>query len=433
MEEKHNHIDTYIRQSLDGFEPEPSERVWKGIKRKLAWNEFVHFNITNFTSNIYQISATVLIGAGIIVGLVTQLLLVDKIRQQAQVPLAEKDIPTIIQPESPKPEEKLFDSSSPIRSELSEKPLPSSISFLPSSPSFAPEPTIESLETPGLETSIAKKTAFAIPLLPSHGIDRISLALPPSQLYQPLQKPGDSIAFGFEEPEKYPYRFGLEAGWWYNQMTLPYPGKDFSYYWNAVGVAFEVEHRNFYAKTGLNFSRMFDRLPFDISYKSLDSIRYVYNVHYYVPDPSHPDNIILITSRETLYDSITHNQNIFTTGTYNYLNIPFQLGCKFLKTGSFAFDAYAGCGLQFLISKKEPLPVIFNYMKTGLNLNPSLVDHYNFNYFFFGGLNIRYFINENLKLELQPVYQYYMKSLGDHEGAGNPYLWGLKIGIGYYF
>jgi len=56
-----------------------------------------------------------------------------------------------------------------------------------------------------------------------------------------------------------------------------------------------------------------------------------------------------------------------------------------------------------------------------------------FNYFFFGGLNIRYFINENLKLELQPVYQYYMKSLGDHEGAGNPYSWGLKIGIGYYF
>lgn len=432
MEEKRNHIDEYIKQSLDGFEPEPSDKVWKEIKGKLAWKEFVRFNFTNFASNIYQISATILIGAGILTGLFTQILLVDKMHKEKSILLLKKEDTAATPPlDSSKILQKPFDSMRTVSTEPSQKHLP------PSPVSLPPTSTSSQIKTESEEISSPETLRIErlfMPISPMISKDKSYITYQTDiKLYLTNIKTKDSISYGPIDSMKYPYQLSLGAGWWFNWMTLPYAEKDFSYYWNAVGLDLKLEHRNFFAKTGLNFSRMFDRLPYDISYKSYDSIGFAYNVHYYVPDPSHPDQVILITSKETLYDSITHKQNIFTTGTYNYLNIPFEVGYQFLKAKGFTLEVYGGCGLQFLISKKEPSPVIFDYEKSGLQLTPFNIQHYDFNYFFFGGFNIQYLFVPRLKLELEPVYQYYMKSLRDQEGAGNPYSWGIKVGINYNF
>ena len=69
METKRNHIDELFKKSLEGFAPEPSPQVWKGISRKLSWKEFVRFDFTNFSANLFQVAATG-IAAVAIVGVV---------------------------------------------------------------------------------------------------------------------------------------------------------------------------------------------------------------------------------------------------------------------------------------------------------------------------------------------------------------------------
>ena len=46
-------IDDLFRQGLSDLHPEPSKDLWKGISRRLWWDEISHFTFTNLSSVLW--------------------------------------------------------------------------------------------------------------------------------------------------------------------------------------------------------------------------------------------------------------------------------------------------------------------------------------------------------------------------------------------
>ena len=46
-------LDDMFRQGLENLRPEPSKDLWKGINRKLWWDEISHFTFTNLSKALW--------------------------------------------------------------------------------------------------------------------------------------------------------------------------------------------------------------------------------------------------------------------------------------------------------------------------------------------------------------------------------------------
>ncbi len=416
MESKRDIFEELIKDALQDMAPEPSAKVWKGIVRRLSWKEFLRFDITNFTSNIYQIAAVSLAGVSL-----TALLLTAVIQSREQ--------------ESEKKE--------PPRQELTED-----IQGQPNQSTDAlttEEPVKEPVEKSQPVLQQAKHLEEPIPqpsieITQTHQI-RYSITFRPSPKYSLLKTQYPTLASSSDElhkpallkDEKAPWQINLGASWSWNRMQIPEATGDYRYNFNTLGLKANAVKGNFRFGAGLAYQRLFDQLPYQINYKTYDSTGYIFNVHYYMPDPKNPDMVILITSKETVYDSVKHSTLAFTSGSYDYLTIPFSVGYKLLIFNKFSIFMDGNATLQFLVHKNEPVPALFNSYKSSLSMEADLPRRKNLLIDLGAGLTLEYTIFNRLNLIAGPSWRWWLQPLSNNPEASKPSAWGIKAGIDYKF
>ena len=433
METKRNSFDELVRKSLEGFAPEPSPKVWKGIGRQLSWKEFVRFDFSNFSSNIFQLAAA---GILLVTGITVSITQTDfsKEKEVKPQPVETQDLTPLPLPDDSSTYQVITEIMETSEEPVIAKPV-ENVNETNSEPEknaqaleILPEPPSEQFIFSAREKypntqSLNSREIYIAGDLPSPA-PRMSAWELQAKVRTQNETQQDSTS-GF--------RLGIAGGWHIENLRIPYEQNPFENLYNTGDLSFRIEKGNFTFQAGLGYSRTFDRLNYDISYKTFDSVGFVYNVHYYVPDPSNPSSVILITSKQTLYDSVLHTNTDFTYAKYDNLLIPVNVAFRFLEAGPFRLNLVAGGALQFNISKEEPLPDYMNYLKSSMQVTPVVVKRSDFNWHLIGGLRAQYILRKKWSLEIEPLYRRYMNPVKVDNVNVYPYSWGCRVGIGYYF
>lgn len=416
MESKRDIFEEIIKDALQDMTPEPSATVWKGIIRRLSWKEFLRFDFTNFTSNIYQIAAVSLVGLSLTAVLLTSVLQPHKQELAKKEPLRQQ-LTEDIQGQPNENENTI------VTEKTVQKPaqkFQTIIRQVESKEEPLLQPRIENTQPTQLRNSITFRPSPKYSLIKDQ---YPTLASPSAELHKPV----------LLKDEKAPWQISLGVSWSWNRMQIPMATGDYRYNFNTLGLKTNTVKGNLRLGAGLAYQRLFDQLPYHINYKTYDSTGYIFNVHYYMPDPKNPDMVILITSKETVYDSVKHSTLAFTSGSYDYLTIPLSVGYKLLGFKQFSIFVDGNATLQFLVHKNEPTPALFNSLKSSLSMEADLPRRKNLLIDLGAGLNIEYTIINKLVLIVGPSLRWWMQPLNDSQEANKPSAWGLKAGIEYKF
>lgn len=435
METKRNHIDELFKKSLEGFAPEPSPQVWKGISRKLSWKEFVRFDFTNFSANLFQIAAAGIAAVTIVGVVVSQLWTTNP--ETIPIPPATietAEVPAAVLPDDSSTYQVITGGERQPANEIMEAgvekvqdaPAELAVNVITEiSPGIIPveQPGIGVRQKDLIGRALARPVAlFTLPIgeLSHAGIDTHSLA--PKLSLGP---------YGDEAPKVRDYRLALSAGYWLENMTLGEGEAKNSFWYNSADFMFRFEKPDFYIQAGLGYTRVFDRTYYNVAYKTYDSVNFYYNVHYYVPDPNNPSSVILITSRETLFDSVLHTRTDYISGSYDFIQLPVSAGYKFLRFNDFSVSVFGGAVLQYNVRKEEPQPEYLGYFKKSVKADEITVTRNDFVWMLYGGLKAQWFWKERWAVEFEPAYRRYMNPLT--EAGKSPYSIGLRAGVSYYF
>lgn len=418
MDTKRNLFDESIKNVLQDMAAEPSAKVWKRISRKLDWSEFVRFDFTNFASNIYQMAAVGITGLSLSALLITTVIKPWEDKREI-LPAPEQE--TLVQPTWPEEESQPPTPDSAFPTPVSQQPSRHTVSF---THAVNLPVLIEESSTPPFEQ---RQQSTIRPL----GSRKAFLALD----FKASIIPGDTSAriVFLPKAEKGPWQLNLGISWSWNRMHITTTPEAFDYNFSTLGLSFMAQKGNFRTGVGVGYHRLFDRLPYQINYKTFDSTGFVYNVHYYMPDPAHPEMVILVTSKETLYDSVNHTVTSYTTGSYDYLTIPLSLGYRIVAYKNLSLTADGSLSMSWLIHSSEPTPALFNPLKSSLALEADLPRRKNFLLDLQAGLSLEYTLFGKINLTAGPALRWWLQPLSDAPGADKPSAWGVKAGLRYKF
>ena len=183
---------------------------------------------------------------------------------------------------------------------------------------------------------------------------------------------------------------------------------------------------------GINYTA--DDGIYRIEYKSKDSVGF-YNMVVSAYSQQDPTEIVYITQRVVVYDSLQHIADDRTRNRYTYLQVPFLAGFRMLETDRLGLTVYAGPMVSFLIGKKEAEPVIDYPNARIIRIDNNTPVRVTTNWQLWLGLRLDYKISKEFSLFAEPNYKYYFQPVVNQkeEPSHNPYAIGLGIGIQYNF
>ncbi|MDO9511308.1 MAG: hypothetical protein Q7J34_06095 [Bacteroidales bacterium] len=423
-EEKH--IDELFKSALDGFSEAPSAAVWKSVSRKLSWNEFTSFNFTNFGSNLYQLT-TVGIAAFSVVGYTTYTVL-----QPSVVPVSEKPEVVISNPEKNVEPDISQEKTYVAKAEEFTTPKPKinsedlNVKVEETVPAFIPETAeLNLIRTNDIYSTIPSRTA-------NLQAEKASIFMGISGLNYWQDTLRDQLS-RINETVELPWRFGFYAGYSYEQMHLPKPSEAYEFNYNTFDLYGRIEKGRFNLQLGIQYSRQFDQNSNLLTYKSYDSVGYYYDVHYYIPDPNQPQNVILVTSTITRFDSVPKNFTVFSNYSYDYLNIPIIAGIRLWENPKFYCEIAAGPSVQLLLSSKEPSVPVYQTFKSSSATYPQTFVRNKLLFQMNTSMRLGYTIDSHMRIELEPVFRYAFTDLYKDVSLPRPYSYGLKAGFVYIF
>jgi hypothetical protein len=429
MENEPNKIDDLFRESLKGYEPEPSRKVWRGIGIMLALGEFLRFSFTNFSQNIFQLLVAGGAATAVVVGAVT-IFTPDKPKETKQsivnkptteVPHQNPDInkqrQAIENVATIEPKRRLVNYQQ-INDKQEQKQ------------TVLPEPMVVDMVVPvaPARTNINSIRAIGVSGFPL-GFGNPSTTKNMAD-YAPFLR---NQLSKYQEAYVPKTSFSITAGYGVDQLTIAKANESVNFLYNTADLGFRIQKGRVYLQTGLSASYQFDNGLYSVSSKSYDSVGFYYNVHYYVPDPSHPESVILVTSKVTLYDTITHHASVQTTNKYLNIQIPLIVGYKVADFKRFSFYAFGGPIIQFTANKKEPA---LTYIASDLypaqisNQSPIRLDTY---WQLTGGLRASVILTKRFSLEVEPSYKWYFTNLYKDANYNNPFSVGLRAGVSFSF
>lgn len=434
MDNEQNKIDDLFRDTLKGYEPEPSRKVWRGVGIMLALGEFVRFSFTNFSQNIFQMLLAGSAATAVVVYTAVSVLSPETVPvKPAQKPSA-TIVSAPIDSVKTKPAVAGTDVTDPaaIRQPLPRIYSPKSgiipqIQMVRSEETILPQPENhvnelrltefwETMQT--VKTKALSAEAFQIS-------QRVDLTGYSQKLRNQLSK--------YQDTNKRTTSFALTAGYALDQMSIPHQANTGTFLYNTADIAGRVEKGRFYLQTGISASLQFDNGLYNVTAKSYDSVGFYYNVHYYVPDPSNPESVILVTSKVTLYDSVAHLNTLETSNKYVCLQIPLILGYKLADFKRISFYAFGGPVFQFEASREEPqldFTVPSLYPATIVNLSPKRAST---NWQLTGGFRASFRLNRRLSIDFEPSYKWYISNIYTGTNYGNPFSVGFRTGISVSF
>ncbi len=204
----------------------------------------------------------------------------------------------------------------------------------------------------------------------------------------------------------------------------------------GYGIDFYYNKSGFILRSGLQIARYGDQGEYDLNYQRVDSLGYMYTVESFTIDPNNPDSVIFNLKIEGVYDSVNVSERRVTDAYYSYLQLPFMVGYTVAGIGNFSFDFTAGPVFNILIKENNPNPEVpvgndiymsevknnsDSWIRTNIQLRASMALHYRF--------------SKNLRLSLEPTYNYYINPVfsGNINDVSSPYSLGARIGLMYKF
>jgi hypothetical protein len=439
-------IDDLFRQGLENLRPEPSKDLWKGINRKLWWDEISHFTFTN-------LSKVLLIGgiAGVMT-LITALMVVvvpqtktsdedplsifaeqgsvntslaipvSSVSDHTNAPLINKDY--IRQNEKGIPTENIIYANalpSAVTDEelLADRYSSSGPAYFSNIPPSSPV-TIDEERDQGslsfLDPIHNENLLVVIPYNPGPLVTPVAI-----QNIVPVNPP---------IPRFFSIDMGVSPEVTFNGNTSSKSEVNFS-----GNVGFNYTIGRFSVRSGIGISYIADDGIYRIDYKSKDSVGFYNMVVSYAINQQNPSEITYITQRMIVYDSIQHIADDRTRNRYTYLQVPFFAGFRILETNRLGLTVHAGPMVSFLIGKKEAQPVIDYANARIIRIDNNTPVRVKTSWQLWLGLRLDYKISKEFSLFAEPYYKYYFKPVVEQkEGiVKNPYSIGLGIGIQYNF
>lgn len=429
MENEPNKIDDLFRESLKGYEPEPSRKVWRGIGIMLALGEFLRFSFTNFSQNIFQLLVAGGAATAVVVGAVT-IFTPDKPKENTHsvvnkptTEIQNKITDTYMQPQT-------GESAANHEPDQGVANFQQTTAKQQQNQAVLPEPIAIAMETPTAPTRTSINSIQAIEISGFH----LGYGAPSNSKnmadYGPFLR---NQLTKYQETYVPKTSFSITAGYGVDQLTIAKANESVNFLYNTADLGFRVQKGRVYLQTGLSASYQFDNGLYSVTSKSYDSVGFYYNVHYYVPDPSHPESVILVTSKVTLYDTITHHATVQTTNKYLNIQIPLIVGYKVANFKRFSFYAFGGPLIQFTANKKEPaLTFIASdlYPAQIANQSPTRIDTY---WQLMGGLRASVILTKRFSLEVEPSYKWYFTNLYKDANFNNPFSIGVRAGLTFSF
>ena len=429
MENEPNKIDDLFRESLKGYEPEPSRKVWRGIGIMLALGEFLRFSFTNFSQNIFQLLVAGGAATAVVVGAVT-IFTPDKPKESTHsvvnkptTEIQNKITDTYMQPQT-------GESAANHEPDQGVANFQQTTAKQQQNQAVLPEPIAIAMETPTAPTRTSINSIRAIEISGFH----LGYGAPSNSKnmadYGPFLR---NQLTKYQETYVPKTSFSITAGYGVDQLTIAKANESVNFLYNTADLGFRVQKGRVYLQTGLSASYQFDNGLYSVTSKSYDSVGFYYNVHYYVPDPSHPESVILVTSKVTLYDTITHHATVQTTNKYLNIQIPLIVGYKVANFKRFSFYAFGGPLIQFTANKKEPA---LTYIASDLypaqiaNQSPTRIDTY---WQLMGGLRASVILTKRFSLEVEPSYKWYFTNLYKDANFNNPFSIGVRAGLTFSF
>lgn len=429
MENEPNKIDDLFRESLKGYEPEPSRKVWRGIGIMLALGEFLRFSFTNFSQNIFQLLVAGGAATAVVVGAVT-IFTPDKPKESTHsvvnkptTEIQNKIADTYMQPQTGEsaanhePDQGVANFQQiTAKQQQNQAVLPEPIAIAMETPTAPIRTTINSIRT--IEIS-GFQLGYGAPSNSKNMADYGPFLRNQLSKYQETYVPKTS--------------FSITAGYGVDQLTIAKANESVNFLYNTADLGLRIQKGRVYLQTGLSASYQFDNGLYSVTSKSYDSVGFYYNVHYYVPDPSHPESVILVTSKVTLYDTITHHATVQTTNKYLNIQIPLIVGYKVATFKRFSLYAFGGPLIQFTANKKEPA---LTYIASDLypsqiaNQSPTRLDTY---WQLMGGLRASVILTKRFSIEVEPSYKWYFTNMYKDANFNNPYSIGVKAGLTFSF
>jgi hypothetical protein len=438
-------IDDLFRQGLENFSPEPSQDLWKGINRKLWWDEISHFTFTNL-SKVFLIG-----GIAGMMTLITALMVVvvpqtngsdeNSISGYSEPGFAnsniEISISSVLNPSNIPVENKthegknqeVISSENLINTSTSNSQNPDKDLLEDYSSS---EPTYFSNTSP---TSAGKFEKEAYQEFPSFmvSINNENLLVVSNDNSQSVITPAlvRNIVKGNPPiPRFFAIDMGVTPEVTFNGSSSAKSEMNFS-----GDIGFIYHFGRFSIRSGVGLSYIADDGIYRVDYKSKDSVGFYNMVVSFAVNQQDPSEIIYQIQRVVVYDSLQHIADDRTRNRYTYLQVPLLAGFRILETNRLGLTVHAGPMVSFLIGKKEAQPVIDYANARIIRIDNNTPIRVKTNWQLWLGLRLDYKINKEFSLFAEPTYKYYFKPAVEQkeDPVNNPYSIGLGIGIQYNF
>jgi hypothetical protein len=438
-------IDELFRQGLGNLQPEPSNDLWKGINRKLWWDEISHFTFTNL-SKLLMIG-----GIAIVMTAITALMVVvvpEKSNPDdssgsllATQAAASNGLMISVSSVSNKNVSKADPSILPASSnQIEEQAAPASSSAHHISLATilaAEEPASPSLthEVPGVsnspeETVRQERTSDLLTTMHSLNYEDYQVTIQGNDASQFIPFPIHNLNGKSPIPSFFSADLKVMPEVTMNQTSSSNPAMSFS-----SGLGFNYHFGRFSVGTGIGLDYEATDAAYTINYISKDSVGYYTQVVSYAINQQNPSEITFVTQKVTVYDSISHIADDRTRNRYTYLQIPILAGFRLLETTRLGLTVYAGPMVSFLVGKKEAEPFI-NYPNARIiRIDNNIPFRVETNWQIWTGLRLDYKISKEFSFFAEPYYKYYFKPMveGKEVPSANPWSVGLGVGLQYNF
>lgn len=437
-------IDDLFRSGLQDYHPEPSTDLWKGISRKLWWDELSHFMFTNLSSVLWIggfASLAIIIGVIVITSIPQSAVTNGIFVQNLSGPNSPFGYTTAANLSGKQPtnaffvkEEKVASANTTsnqiVTSHPSKKRAPSKAQNSTSLQPTTSAPTLfETFNTPSSQiTFTSSPNSDILTRLNAQQFDLLALndtqrIITPNAIYNiPKTKPALGSFFSI---------YGGAAP---EYLTYPYSDPDHeTTVFGNIGVAY---HKGWFSlRTGIGLGYVYSNGSYNIDYKSKDSVGYYNSVIGYAVNQSNPHDIIYITQTIVVYDSVEHVVQDRTNNRYPYLTIPLLMGFRVYETNRFGLSVEAGPSASFFLGAKEPEPIVTIENGRILNIENTTPIRTKTTWQLFAGLRFDYQLSKQFSIYAQPYYKYYFKQVTSRveNTSSSPYSIGLGFGIEYYF
>jgi len=425
-------IDKLFKTKIEGFQVEPSEKVWKNI-------ESVYFSDKGITRKWYYLGAAILL---LLIGTGSYLYFHDNSGNKNSL-TSEKSVSETYLENSKSITEKEDNAAfnEKINQNNNNKIAIKSYKNGVEEKHFITNEIVtldsEKAETNYKTSQLSKNTnkflqddSGALPQIFS--IDPLMI----SNIQNPQINTIDPIKVtGMEEFLEKQRKSHFYTGATIKAGMMYYPSTTDQFTWTA-GLAFGITLHKIFFETGINYVDTKERGIYSIELKGRDSIGYFNQVESFEVDPAHPDQIIYNTKEVTVYDSVDHYTHTTPYFKYQYVNLQFSIGYKFFNRPRFSASIRTGIILSIMVSKNIPEADHIDTEYTIVRIQNNSPERADKNLIWQIGVRFNYKINSSVSLSAEPVFTKYINSIYNIEKNYpnvRPYTMGIQFGIYYGF